>query len=36
VGAADDGTVIGTELDADWLQVRIFQSLHHKVTHPAP
>lgn len=32
VGVADDGTVTGTELDVDWLQVRLYQLLHSKLT----
>ncbi|GMA41748.1 RNA-binding domain-containing protein [Mobilicoccus caccae] len=31
VGVADDGTPIGTDLDVDWLQKRLYQLLHHKL-----
>ncbi|CAG7844532.1 hypothetical protein USB125703_00768 [Pseudoclavibacter triregionum] len=32
LGVADDGTLIGTELDAEWLRARIFQLLQRLVT----
>lgn len=32
VGIADDGTPVGAELDADWLQVRLYQLLRQSYT----
>lgn len=32
VGIANDGTPVGADLDADWLQVRLFQLLHQAYT----
>jgi ATP-dependent DNA helicase RecG len=32
LGVADDGTLIGTELSVDWLQVRLFQLLRQACT----
>ncbi len=32
LGVADDGTPVGTDLDIDWLQKRLYQLLHQKLT----
>ena len=32
LGVADDGTRIGTDLDADWLRHRIWELTEHRLT----